>query len=228
MAKVQTPENVTIYWPKCPFFWRPKVVYAEGSMLEGKRTGKWVYWYKNGNRQLEGEFFENKKTGTWIKWNQNGRKVTEGEFLYGKMHGIWTDWHGNGRKALESHWILGKRDGTWTYWTTDGTIEKTVNYNHNSEEDKGYSIHTDLEIKQRIREIQKRSLQGIWENLVGKSIANLVKPWHIGCWVIIFILLLAIVKSNTPWRSAAVAAALSLLITGIIAWAFSAKNQNYK
>jgi hypothetical protein len=217
---VRKAEKITLYWPKGFLFWRPKAVYAEGRMLGGKRSGKWIYWYKNGEKQLEGEYVGSKKTGTWVKWNENGTSITEGEFLYGKMHGKWTDWHGNGQKALESHWVMGKRDGTWKYWSVEGTLEKTVSYDQNSENDKGYSIHTDLEIKQRIREIQKRNLHGTWENLVGKSAANLVNPWHIGCWVLIFVPLFGLVKSKTPWRSLAIAAVLAFLITSILAWAF--------
>jgi hypothetical protein len=190
-------------------------------MQGGKRSGEWVYWYKDGKKQLQGKYAGGKKTGRWVKWNQNGTKVTEGEFLYGKMHGKWTDWHGNGQKALESHWIMGKRDGTWKYWAFDGTLEKTLSYDQNCEDDKGYTIHTDLEIKQHIRKIQKQSLYNAWEKLVGRTIANLIKPWQIGCWVVVFVPIFGSLKAKTPWRNAAIAAILAFLITTVLAWALN-------
>jgi hypothetical protein len=215
---VGEPEKVTLYWPRGLFFWRPKAVYAKGCLLEGNRHGKWIYWYKNGVKQLEGEYLGDKKTGSWVKWYENGIKATEGEFLYGKMHGKWTDWHGNGKKALESYWVLGKRDGQWKSWNGDGTLKKTLTYDQKFEEDKGYSIHTDLETKEIIRDIQRRTVHGTWEGLVGKTVANFVKPWHLGCWTLLFIPFFAFVKTKTPWRSAAMAAILAFLVTSLLAW----------
>ncbi|MBE9580323.1 MAG: hypothetical protein IMF18_01740 [Proteobacteria bacterium] len=177
-----------------------------------------MFWYKNGQKQLEGEYTKEKKTGIWMKWTENGARITEGEFLYGKMHGKWTDWHSSGQKALESHWVIGKRDGTWTYWRVDGSLEKREHYDHNIEQDKGYSIHTDLEAKELVREIQRGSLRRSWERLVGRSVAGLVKPWHIACWILIFVPALSLMKGKTPWRSAAMAGILAFIVTSLLAW----------
>ena len=219
-------EEVTLYWPKGLFFWGPKVVYAKGFMLGEKRHGRWTFWDKNGERQLEGEYVRDKKVGLWIKWNQNGIKTTEGEFLHGKMHGRWIDWHNNGKKALESHWIMGKRDGEWKYWNTQESLEKIIQYDQTIEEDKGYSIYTDLETKQLIRDIQKHRLHGVWERLVGKSVAKFVKPWHVACWMLLFVPLLGLIKDKTPWRSAILAALLAFLFTGFLAWSLESKTRN--
>lgn len=217
------PEKVTLYWPRGPYFWRPRSIYAKGCLLEGKRHGKWVFWYKNGQKQLEGEYIKEKKTGIWVKWTENGARITEGEFLYGKMHGKWTDWHSNGQKALESQWVMGKRDGTWTYWGVDGSLEKREHYDHNVEQEKGYSIHTDFEAKELVREIQRESLRRSWERLVGRSVASIVKPWHIACWILIFVPALTLMKGKTPWRSAAMAGILAFLVTSLLAWSLEKK-----
>jgi hypothetical protein len=215
---VSDPEKVTRYWPQGFFFWRPKVVYAEGYQLKGIPNGKWIYRYQSGQKQLEGEYLSGKKTGVWIKWYPNGVKATEGEFLYGKMHGKWTDYHSNGQKALESHWVMGKRDGKWTSWNAEGALGKPLEYDHNREEDKGYSLHTDLETKQIVRDIQRKKVQKTWENLVGRSVAQLIKPWHVACWTIIFIPLFGFLKMKTPWRGLALAAVLAFLITSLLSW----------
>ena len=212
------PREITLYWAKGLCVWCPRGIYAEGFLLEGQRHGKWVFWYRNGKKQLEGEYVRGKKTGTWTKWREEGARITEGEFLYGKMHGTWTDWHGNGQKALESHWVMGKQDGKWAYFRVDGSLEKTVGYDHKLEEDKCYTIHTDLEATQLVRTIQRRSLHKSWENLVGTSIASIVKPWHIACWVLVFVPALSVIRTKTPWRGAVLAGILALLITSLLAW----------
>lgn len=195
-------------------------------MLEENRHGQWTFWYKNGQKQLEGEYVRGKKTGLWVKWNHNGTKATEGGFLYGKMHGKWTDWYGTGKKAFESHWVMGKRDGEWRYWSAEGSLEKIIKYDHHVEQDKGYSIHTDLETKQLIRDIQRRRVHRSWESLVGRSVANLIKPWHIACWTLIFIPLLHFIKDKTPWRSAMLAAVVAFVLTGLVAWSLERKPRN--
>jgi hypothetical protein len=211
-------ERTTLYWPRGLLFWERRAKYAEGQLLNGDRHGRWVFWYRNGKKQLEGEYTKGKKTGTWVKWDERGVRITEGEFLYGKMHGRWTDWYVNGQKTLESHWVHGKRDGNWTWWSMQGDMQKVETYDHRREPDRGYSIHTDLEAREIIRQIQKRNLQRSWEKLVGSFVGNLVKPWHIACWLLVFVLAFGLIHAKTPWRGAALAGIVALCVTSMVAW----------
>ncbi len=217
---MQEPRKVTLYWPKGLHFWWPRAKYAEGYLLDGKRHGRWVFWYRSGQKQLEGEYIKGIKTAIWVKWGEAGEKTTEGEFLYGKMNGRWIDWHKRGQKALESKWAMGKRDGKWTYWRVDGSLEKTEVYDHHFEEDRQYSIHTDLEEKEIVRKIHRENMQQHWERLVGKLVASLIKPWHLACWIVIFVPIFGLMKARTPWRGAALAGLLAILITSLLAWGF--------
>ncbi len=211
-------EESVLYWPKGLFLWRPSARYAEGRLVEGKRHGKWMFWYKSGQRQLEGEYAKGKKTGTWIKWAENGAKVTEGEFFCDKMRGIWTDWYENGQKALESRWHMGRKDGKWTSWTADGTVKEVQTYDYRYEQDRGYSIHTNLEATEIICQIKQQNVQRHWERLVGGFVASLVKPWHIACWILIFVPTFSLINAKTPWRTAALAAGLAFVVTSILGW----------
>ena len=107
-----------------------------------------------------------------------------------------------------------------SYWRVDGSVGKTEIYDHRFEEDKDYSIHTDLEEKELVRKIHREKIQRNWEGLVGKSVASLIKPWHIACWVVIFIPIFGLVRARTPWRGAALAGLLAILITSLLAWSF--------
>jgi hypothetical protein len=214
-------EKATLYWPKGVFFWRRKARYAEGYLVERIRHGRWVFWYRSGQRQLEGEYEMGRKTGTWVKWTENGAKITEGEFFSDKMHGRWTDWYENGQKAVESRWYMGKRDGKWTYWDTDGALKEVRTYDYRYEEDKGYSIHTDLEAKELVHQIQRENVDRTWESLTGRFVASLVKPWQVACWVLIFIPTFSLIKNTTPWRAATLAAILAFLLTSLLTWSLS-------
>jgi hypothetical protein len=217
------PNRTTLYWPRGLVFWERRAKYAEGQLLNGERHGRWIFWYKHGQKQLGGEYIKGKKAGTWIKWAERGAKIVEGEFLHGKMHGRWTDWYVNGVKAQESHWVYGKKDGTWTWWSIHGAVESVKDYDHRGEADQGYSIHTDLEEREIVRQIQKRNLQRNWEMLVGKSVGTLVKPWHIACWVLVFIPAFGLMQAKTPWRGAAFAGIVALGVTSVVVWIFDSK-----
>jgi hypothetical protein len=219
------PEKTTLYWPKGVFFWKPKVMYAEGFLLDGKRHGKWVFWYQSGNKQLEGEYVAGEKSGRWVKWNESGGKITEGDFLHGKMHGKWKDWYANGQPAQESHWHFGKKDGKWTRWDSGGKIDSVEEFDYHGEADQGYCIHTDLEEREIVREIQKKHLHRHWERHVGRTVASLVKPWHIGCWMLVFLVAFSLIQAKTPWRSAGLAGIIALLVTSVLAWTSESRKQ---
>lgn len=212
------PEKATLYWPNGVAFWRSKAIYAQGLMLDGRRHGNWVFWYRDGRKQVQGEYFRDSKTGTWVQWRQDGGKATQGNFAEGKMHGKWVDWHVNGTKALESHWHMGKRDGKWIYWKPDGSIEKTLEYDYRVEKEQNYSIYTDLETKHILRVIQKRRMDEIWQRLVGRTVASLVTPWHAAVWIVIFIPAFGLIRARTQWGGLALAGLLAFVITSVLSW----------
>ena len=211
-------EKITLSWPKGLYFWKRNMVYAEGYLLEDERHGNWIFWYKNGTKQLEGQYVKGRKHGVWRKWAENGVKITEGEFLYGKMHGIWTDWYKNGQKALDSRWMMGKKDGLWNYWEMSGSLKKSETYNHITEKEQICSIYTNLEAKEIVKNIQREALQKNWERTVGKTIARLVKPWQIACWLLVFVLVIGLMQEKSQWRSVALAAMLASVITSLLVW----------
>jgi len=222
---VSKTEKITLYWPRGLFFWKPKAKYAEGNLLDGKRHGRWIFWYRSGQKQLEGEYTEEGKTGIWVKWDECGTKIVEGTFFHGKMHGRWIDWYVNGQKAQESHWYLGKRDGKWTCWNMYGIVEKVENHDHRHETERGYSIHTDLEARDIIRQVQKKMQQRNWEMLVGRLVGSLVKPWHVACWILVFVPALGLIRAKTPWRGVALAGIVAFFLTSVAAWAFNTRKR---
>jgi hypothetical protein len=104
-----------------------------------------------------------------------------------------------------------------------GTQEKVVDYDHRHEQDRGYSLHTDFEARDIVRQIQKDKQQRSWERLVGRFVASLVKPWHVACWVLVFILAFGLIPTRTSWRGLGLAAIIAFFLTSLAVWTFDKK-----
>ncbi len=50
---------------------------STGQYLNGKKTGEWEYWYRNGIRRSTGKYTNDKKTGIWRSWNKEGIELLE-------------------------------------------------------------------------------------------------------------------------------------------------------
>jgi len=211
--------ETVVYWPKGLRFWRPTRVYAKGTLLDGRRHGTWTFWYQSGAVELEGTYARGKKHGLWTKWWENGEKRAQGTCLHGRMDGKWTEWHPNGQKARESDWVNGRKDGRWSYWRPDGTLEETQTHDHRSEKPQEHAICTDLEARDMIKQINRDAFYRNWENMVGKTVARAVKPWHIACWIIIFVIGMGI-TNNGPHKLQGIilAAIVAVFITTLLGW----------
>ena len=73
---------------------------ALGKTINGKREGKWTYWFQNGN-----------------KW-------TEAEFVDGLQHGEQTVYHENGQTYYKGNLENGIRVGEWSFFDEGGVLFK--------------------------------------------------------------------------------------------------------
>lgn len=117
-------------------------VAEEGFYTDNWPTGKWTYWYKNGNKMKEGE------SGKMCTvWYENGNKKLESIFIRrsndyvtnpmgnsfyfrslmdkyksinGEPNGKYTSWYENGDLKLETHFERGIYNGPYTYWGENG------------------------------------------------------------------------------------------------------------
>jgi antitoxin component YwqK of YwqJK toxin-antitoxin module len=64
--------------------------------------------------EVVGHYKNGKKSGVWIHFDKNGHRDEEIEYAYGKRHGPATYWYPFGNKKEEGQYRDGKREGTWT------------------------------------------------------------------------------------------------------------------
>ena len=69
-----------------------------------------------------------KKDGKWV-WNyDNGQIKMKGNHKNGKKDGQWTEWSTTGEKKYENTYKNGSKDGKWTTYNEDGTIKTVKEY----------------------------------------------------------------------------------------------------
>lgn len=85
------------------------------------RTGVWVWWHEDGQRQLEGRYEEDQPIGTFTWWHPNGQKERQGDYVDGLQSGQWTWWFPNGQKQMQGTYAAGEASQAWQFWREDGT-----------------------------------------------------------------------------------------------------------
>ncbi len=115
-----------------------------GSFVNGKKHGKWMRYYNNGNlfsisnyhlglkngdwvtfntngKYIEkGKFKNNLEDGPWIRFFENGEINYKGKFMNGKKTGLWVGYHFNGQIEYRGSFKNGKKNGFWEYYSLNG------------------------------------------------------------------------------------------------------------
>jgi len=135
---------------------------SKGNLKNGKKEGKWTYWFKNGQKRYESTYKDGKVAdGKDIAWYSNGQKMYEFNYKDGNKAGpdsYWyrdgqlaflvrvsidgkeetksTFWYENGQIKSETHRKDGKREGKWTYWDENGQIKSEAHFKDNKRDGK--------------------------------------------------------------------------------------------
>ena len=64
----------------CKWFGQRKL---KGKVKDGKRDGKWTWWYLNGQIWTETNYKDGKKDGKWTIWHENGQIRIEANYKDG-------------------------------------------------------------------------------------------------------------------------------------------------
>lgn len=89
---------------------------------------KEIGYYPDGLKRIEGGYVEGKREGRWTYWFDNGNKWSEAHYKADTRDGKSTVWHENGRKYFEGTYRNGERTGKWRFWDDAGNLMKEVDY----------------------------------------------------------------------------------------------------
>lgn len=100
-----------------------KLIGKSGNYIEGKMSGTWTWYYKDGKVKRESAYSNNNKNGLTTYWYKNGHKQSESfykdDYIDGKA--IW--FHQNGIKKKEAVYSQGKFI-SGTEWDENGNVIK--------------------------------------------------------------------------------------------------------
>lgn len=100
-----------------------------------KYIAKSVFYYESGKKRVEGHYnAEGKKDGKWLYWYENGNKWSEGYFTNGLDDKKRTTWHENGELHFTGRLDQGKRVGIWKFFDENGKMTKELDYDKENPE----------------------------------------------------------------------------------------------
>lgn len=144
------PENISDKMVSVPHWFNNNNIAAAGEKNEqGKNTGYWTYYYKNGIKKSEGEFLNGDKVKVWKYYSKSGGIEEEVQYLNGaeklyksfyknnnphvevdiennKMHGLRKVYFSNGNIASSTEYKEGVINGTQTYYFKNGSQNYTI------------------------------------------------------------------------------------------------------
>jgi antitoxin component YwqK of YwqJK toxin-antitoxin module len=101
-------------------------LYEKGAYAHGKKTGPWVTYHLNGQKEAEGIFDQDRPQGEWRTWHRNGTLATQGSYKEGVKVGPWVAWFANGQKEREGTFENGLPVGTTTQWYENGVKHSEI------------------------------------------------------------------------------------------------------
>ena len=80
-------------------------------------------WYDNGQTKMVGNLVEGVRVGQFIWWHRNGTKQLIGQYdRSGEKVGRWRWWHANGIKSIDGSYTENEADGSWQWWNDQGEL----------------------------------------------------------------------------------------------------------
>jgi antitoxin component YwqK of YwqJK toxin-antitoxin module len=77
-------------------------------------------FYPSGQKHYHGEYLNGKRNGKWVFWFEDGKKWSEGYFVNGVRNGMARVYHENGKLFYTGNYVDGKKDGQWVFYDQDG------------------------------------------------------------------------------------------------------------
>ena len=52
----------------------------QGEYVDGRQSGRWVWWHSNGQTASRGEYRDGAKLGQWRRWTESGQLEQQADF----------------------------------------------------------------------------------------------------------------------------------------------------
>lgn len=97
-------------------------------LSEGKKNGKVVLYFENGNVNEYRSYVQNLMDGIWETFNIQNIKIAEASYKNNLKHGKWFIWDDKGTKRYEMEYFQGKKVGKWYIWDENGALQSEKDF----------------------------------------------------------------------------------------------------
>jgi antitoxin component YwqK of YwqJK toxin-antitoxin module len=120
---------------KMPSPWLPQQIVEEGNYEKSMKTGKWLRYFQNGNKESELTYVNNRANGPAKTYFESGQLQEEGTWVGTRWTGPYTMYYENGKVRQQFKYnALGQRDGEQLYYHPNGQLNISVNIKAGKEE----------------------------------------------------------------------------------------------
>ena len=151
---------------------------SEGYLKNGKPTGYWKSYYRNGVLKSEGSRTDYQLDSVWTFYNREGEKTVKISYSQGTKDGPRKTYE-EGRLAKVEPFVEGQIQGAVRYLYPDSSLRKKIPFQKNQKQGMGYEYASDgrvitllefekgtLRRKQEVnRYDQQEQKQGVWLEL---------------------------------------------------------------
>jgi antitoxin component YwqK of YwqJK toxin-antitoxin module len=89
-------------------FYKDGTLAQSGYLIDNKNVGEWRYYYHNGNLESKGMYINDIPQGEWVFYYPDGGVMSRGSFKDGLRHGRWYEFDDTGELKLVSIFSYGK------------------------------------------------------------------------------------------------------------------------
>jgi antitoxin component YwqK of YwqJK toxin-antitoxin module len=102
---------------------------SKGEYKDGKKYGKWIYYFRNGKVEQEGFYDDNGLyTGLWKWYFDDGSLLRKEEFRRGLEDGYLEEFDRSGELITKGEFFDGEKEGEWFYELNDHREEGKYRY----------------------------------------------------------------------------------------------------
>lgn len=108
-------------------YYRDGQKYVEGVYKMGVFDGVWKYWFPNGQLCKAVNFKDGKPDGKWEVFDQDGKQTKQKSYQDGKRHGKWLSYHVDGKTVkLEVSYEQGQAEGERISYYESGNKRQVI------------------------------------------------------------------------------------------------------
>lgn len=136
--------------------------YTSKKLEPQSKTGRFTYYYSNGQKSSEGEYVSGKNNGEWTNWYKSGKVKGKGEWSNDERIGKWEYFHKNGNLKSTGNYLKGEQDGTWYYFYDNNDSLEILNLSKGKKDGPFIVYHKGGQLREK-GAYEKDSLEGMFE-----------------------------------------------------------------